>query len=71
MTTPYPTPADELLRIIARGVEIGHAGNLRHLSRRDIMNKARDYCDAHSLSYARSDLQVVERGGVLNARESP
>lgn len=59
--------ASDLLRIIARGVEIGQMGRRRNLSREDMMTSAREYCDAAELSYARSDLRVVERVGFLNA----
>jgi hypothetical protein len=70
MTTPYPIPADELLRIIARGVEIGQCDRLRVLSRDDVITKARDYCDAHGLSYARTDLRVLERVGFLRVGDT-
>lgn len=60
--------ASELLRIIARGVKIGHTGRTLDLRRGDLMTLAREYCDAHGLSYARTDLQVVEREGFLTAR---
>lgn len=62
--------ASDLLRIIARGVEIGRGGDrVRNLSRDDVMTKARDYCDANGLSYARTDLRVVERVGFLRVGE--
>lgn len=60
------TPSD-LLRTIARGAEIGQSGKVRDLKRGDLMTLARNYCDEHGLSYARSDLRVVERVGFLNA----
>lgn len=63
------TGVHDLLRIIARGVEIGQSGRVRHFSLGDVMTLARDYCDAHGLSYARSDLRVVERAGFLKVGE--
>jgi hypothetical protein len=60
------TPSD-LLRIIARGVEIGQSGNRQKICRTKMMNLARDYCDDNGLSYATTDLRVEERGGFLNA----
>lgn len=59
------TPAEQLLRIIARGVEIGQSGKQRDLSRGDMTARARDYCDANGLSYAQKDLRPVEREGFL------
>lgn len=70
MTTPYPTPADELLRIIARGVEVGRMGKIRKLTAGDMTTMARDYCDANRLSYSIADLRVVERAGFLNAGDT-
>lgn len=32
-----------------------------------MMNIAREYCDANGLSYARSDLEIVERTAFLDA----
>jgi hypothetical protein len=61
--------ASDLLRIIARGAEIGQSGKVRNLNLNDVMLRARDYCDANGLSYARSDLRVVERVGFLRVGE--
>jgi hypothetical protein len=63
------TPA-AILRIIARGVEVGHTGRMHTLRRNELMAKARDYCDEHGLTYAQSDLQFVERVAFLNAGDS-
>lgn len=61
------TPA-AILRIIARGVEVGHSGMRLHtLKRDDMQTLARDYCDEHGLTYAPSDLRFVERVAFLNA----
>lgn len=60
------TPSD-LLRTIARGVEVGQSGRLHRLSRTELMNIARDYCDDNGLTYAPSDLQTFERENFLNA----
>lgn len=60
----------DLLRIIARGVEIGQSGNMNTLRRTGMMNLARDYCDANGLSYATTDLRVVELVGFLKVGET-
>lgn len=59
----------DLLRIIARGVEIGQSGRPRDLNRGDMQRLARQYCDDNKLSYAVKDLRVEERVGFLNAEK--
>lgn len=54
-----------LLRIIARGVEIGQSGRARDLNRGDMQRLARQYCDDNKLTYAVKDLRVEERVGFL------
>lgn len=54
------TAATSLLRIIARGVEVGQCGNMRKLYREDMITLARNYCDANGLSYSQKDLRVDE-----------
>lgn len=61
--------AFDLLRIIARGVEVGHMGKIRKLTAGDMTTLARDYCDDNRLSYSIADLKVVERAGFLRVGE--
>lgn len=58
-----------LLRIIARGVEIGQSGKQRDLNRGDMQRLARQYCDDNKLTYAVKDLRVEERVGFLKVGE--
>lgn len=65
------TSAETLLSVIARGCEVGITGRIRKLSREDLIDKARDYCDVAGISYALKDLKAVEREPFfIEAREA-